>query len=163
MKNIDIYFFPVQNPEKSCALICCCPVQFFTIWTTQIQTAHVSVTILSWFCSQIKLKTSYNWEHLVEVKWMLIFMFSRWLAFECFLFLFFVACVIRKSSNKSYRACSVSVVNQKLLSANFRGKINYVIYLFTVNTININSSMQSINTERASTGNSSQIVNIWRH
>ena len=35
-KNKHHYFFPVQNPEKSCTLIVCCPVQFFTIWTAHL-------------------------------------------------------------------------------------------------------------------------------
>ena len=54
-----IFFWPGIQP---CVLIGCCPVQFFTI-----QTTHISITILSRFCSQSKLKTSYNWEDLVEV------------------------------------------------------------------------------------------------
>ena len=61
--NQTKFVFPVQNPEKSHTLIGCCPVQFITI-----RTAHVSMTILSRFCPQIELQTSYNYkEHLVEV------------------------------------------------------------------------------------------------
>ena len=54
-------------------------------------------------------------------------MFSRWLVFESFflnlILIFFIRRVIRKSNNKSYRARSVSEVNQKVL---FREK--YVFY-----------------------------------
>ena len=39
-KSFWFYFVPVRNPEKSRALIGCCPLQFFTI-----RTAHVSITI----------------------------------------------------------------------------------------------------------------------
>ena len=35
---------------------------------------------------------------------------------------FSIACIIRKSNNKSYCVCSVSVVNQKLLFRKFQGE-----------------------------------------
>ena len=79
---LHFYLFPVRNSKKSHVLIGCCPVQFFTI-----RTAHVSITILSRFCSQIKLKTSYNWEHLVEVSKMNAY-FHVQLVTEWFLFLY---------------------------------------------------------------------------
>ena len=39
----------------------------FSRYGPLFRTAHISITILSRFCSQIKLKTSYNWEQLVGV------------------------------------------------------------------------------------------------
>ena len=110
-------FFMVQNPEKLHTPIGCCPVQFF-----MIQTAHISITILSQFCSQIKLKTSYNWEHLVEVSKMNADFHVRSVTGECFSWEYFIAPVIRRSNDKSYCTCSVLVVNQKLLLSKFQGK-----------------------------------------
>ena len=55
-----LYFFPVRNPEKSRALIGCCPVQFSTIRTAHPD-RHVSITILSRFCSQIGPVGKYTW------------------------------------------------------------------------------------------------------
>ena len=53
---------------------------------------------------------------------MLILMFSRWLTFEYSSFCS-IARVIRKSNDKSYRARSVSVVDQKLLLSIFQGEL----------------------------------------
>ena len=99
----------------------------FSWYRLLIQTAHISITILSQFCSQIKLKTSYNWEHLVEVSKMNADFHVRSVTGECFSWEYFIAPVIRRSNDKSYCTCSVLVVNQKLLLSKFQGKKN-VIY-----------------------------------
>ena len=76
-----------------------------------IRTAHVSITILSRFCCQIQLKTSYNWVHLVEVSKMNACFDIRSVT-DVFKNTFFIARVTLKSNDKRYRVRSVSVVNQ---------------------------------------------------
>ena len=59
-------FLPVPNPEKSRALIGCCPVQFvfaFLQYRQPIWTAHVNITILNYLAAKLIQK----WEHLGEV------------------------------------------------------------------------------------------------
>ena len=123
VNNLSLFFL-VWNLEKSRALIGCCAVQVFTIRIT-----HISITILSRFCSQIKLKTSYNWEDLVEVSKMnanfhVQLVTGFWMDF----LIVFIACVVRESNDKNYRARCVSAVNQKLVLANFRGENKYDVY-----------------------------------
>ena len=47
-KKIKLCFYPVQNPEKSCTLTGCCQFSF-SRYTPHIWTAHVNITIPSYF------------------------------------------------------------------------------------------------------------------
>ena len=65
------FFFPVRNPEKSRALIGCRQVQFFTIL---IRTAHVSITILSYFAPklnqrQARTESTWLWQKFRKCEW----------------------------------------------------------------------------------------------
>ena len=58
-KVIANYFFPVWNPEKLRTLIGLCLVQLSMIWGAHLGhlCQHYNFKV---FCSQIKLRTSYN-------------------------------------------------------------------------------------------------------
>ena len=95
----------------------------FSRYRPLIQTAHIyqHYNFELRFCPQIKLKTSYSWEHLVEVSKMNANFHVQSVTGVWMFFVFYCTC-------HSHHTCSVSVVNQKLLLANFRGKNIYVIY-----------------------------------